>query len=81
MSVALWLAADVWLWHSYQFGYFLIGGCKVPLTIQHILVNRDGFRRTYPKYYQTGNLKYLFKNTKPEKILNFLKETNFFTKI
>ena len=32
-------------------------------------------------YYQTNNLKDLFKNSKPEEILSFLKEINLFIKI
>ena len=40
--------------------------CKVPLTVKHILINCDRFRQICPKYYQTNNLKNLFKNSKPE---------------
>ena len=54
---------------------------KVPLTVKHILINCDKFRQIRPKYYQTSNLKDLFKNTKPEEILSFLIETNLFIKI
>ena len=36
---------------------------------------------TDPKHYQTINLKDLFKNSKPEEILSFLKEINLFIKI
>ena len=31
--------------------------CKVPLTVKHILINCDRFRRIRPKHYQTNNLK------------------------
>ena len=31
--------------------------CKVPLTVKHILINYDKFRRIHPKLYQTNNLK------------------------
>ena len=55
--------------------------CKIPLTIKHDLLNCDSFRQTCPKYYQTSNIKVLFKNTKSEDILSFLKNTNLFTKI
>ena len=55
--------------------------CKVPLTVKHILINCDRFRRIRPKHYQTNNLKNLFKNSKPEEILSFLKEINLFIKI
>ena len=55
--------------------------CKVPLTVKHILINCDWFRRICPKHYQTNNLKNLFKNSKPEENLSFLKEINFFIKI
>ena len=55
--------------------------CKLPLTVKHILINFDRFRQIHPKYYQTNNLKNLFKNSKPEKILSFLKEINLFIKI
>ena len=54
---------------------------KVPLTVKHILINCDGFRRIRPKHYQTNNLKNLFKNSEPQKILSFLKEINLFNKI
>ena len=40
--------------------------CKVPLIVKHFLLNCDSFRQTHPKYYQTSNLKDLFKNTKSE---------------
>ena len=49
--------------------------CKVPLSAKHILLNCDSFRQNRPKYYQTSNLKDLFKITKPEDILN-LKKNN-----
>ena len=55
--------------------------CKVPLTVKHILINCDKFRWIRPKHYQTNNLKNIFKNSKPEEILSFLKETNLFIKI
>ena len=48
---------------------------------QHILINCDRFKHICPKYYQANNLEDLFKNTKPEGILSFLKETNLFIKI
>ena len=47
--------------------------CKVPLTVKHILINCDSFSQICPKHYQTNNLKDLFKNSKPEEILSFLK--------
>ena len=55
--------------------------CKVPPTVKHILINCDRFRQIHPKHYQTNNLKNLFKNSKPEEILSFLKEINLFIKI
>ena len=55
--------------------------CKVPLTVKHILINCVRFIQIYPKHYQTNNLKNLFKNSKPEEILSFLKEINLFLKI
>ena len=55
--------------------------CKVPLTVKHILINCDRFRRIRPKHYQTNNLKNHFKNFKPEEILSFLKEIDLFMKI
>ena len=55
--------------------------CKVPLIVKHTLINCDRFRRICPKHYQTNNLKNLFKNSKPEEILSFLKEINLFIKI
>ena len=51
------------------------------LTVKYILLNCNSFRHTHPKYYQTISLKDLFKNTKPEDILSFLKETYLFIKI
>ena len=47
----------------------------------HILINCNRVRWTCPKYYQTSNLKDLFKNVKSEEILSFLKETKLFIKI
>ena len=55
--------------------------CKLPLTVKHILINCERFKRICPKHYQTNNLKDLFKNSKPEEILSFLNETNLFIKI
>ena len=55
--------------------------CKVPLTVKYILINCDRFSQICPKHYQTNNLKNLFKNSKPEEILSFLKEINLFIKI
>ena len=55
--------------------------CKLPLTVKHILINCVRFRQICPKHYQTNNLKNLFKNSKPEEILSFLKEINLFIKI
>ena len=55
--------------------------CKVPLTVKHILINCDRFRQIRPKDYQTNNLKDIFKNSKPEEMLSFLKEINLFIKI
>ena len=55
--------------------------CKVPLTVKRILINCDRFRQIRPKHNQTNNLKNLFKNSKPEEILSFLKEINLFIKI
>ena len=54
---------------------------KVLLPVKHILINCDRFRQIRPKHYQTNNLKNLFKNSKPEEILSFLKEINLFIKI
>ena len=51
---------------------------NTPLTLKDILINCNMFRQIRPKYYQTSNLKDLFKNTKPEEILCFLKEINIF---
>ena len=45
--------------------------------IKHILLSCDNFRQTHQKYYQTSNLKDLFKNTKPEDNLSFLKNQLF----
>ena len=48
--------------------------------IKYILFNCDSFRQTHPEYFQTNNLKDLFKNIKPGDILSFLKKkkkTNF----
>ena len=53
---------------------------KVPLTVKHILINCDRFRQICPKHYQMNNLNDLFKNSKPEEILSFLKEINLFIK-
>ena len=39
--------------------------CKIPFTVKHILLNWQ-FQTTHPKYYQTSNLKDLFKNSKSE---------------
>ena len=55
--------------------------CKEPLRVKHILINCDRFSQIRPKHYQTNNLKNLFKNSKPEEILSFLKEINLFIKI
>ena len=55
--------------------------CKVPHAVKHILINCDRFRRIRLKHYHTNNLKNLFKNSKPEEILSFLKEINLFIKI
>ena len=41
----------------------------------------NSLKKTCPKYYQTSNLKDLFKNTKPEDVLSFIKETNVLIKI
>ena len=41
-------------------------------------IHCDSFRRTRPKYFQTSNLKDIFKNIKPEDILSFLKKLLFF---
>ena len=46
---------------------------KVLPRIKHILLNSEIFRLTHPKYYQTSNTKDLFKNTKLDDILSFLK--------
>ena len=51
------------------------------LLVKHILINCDSFCQIHPKHYQTNNLKNLFKNSKPEEILSFLKEINLFIKI
>ena len=50
--------------------------CYVTLTVKHILLICDDFRQTCLKYYQTSNLKDLFKNTKPENFFFFLKKSN-----
>ena len=55
--------------------------CKVPLTVKHILINCDRFRQIHLKYYQTSNLKDLFKTTNQKKSCSFLKETNLFIKV
>ena len=47
--------------------------CKIPLTVKHILINCDSFSQICPKHCQINNLKNLFKNSKPEEILSFLK--------
>ena len=44
-------------------------------------MNCNRFRQIRPKHYKTNNLKDLFKNSKPEEILSFQKETNLFIKI
>ena len=55
--------------------------CKVPLTVYENVFDCERFRQICSKHYQTNNLKDLFKNSKPEEILSFLKETNLFIKI
>ena len=54
--------------------------CKVQLTTKHIL-NCNNLKHIRTKYYQARNLRDIFKNTNPENIFNFLKESNFFSKI
>ena len=46
--------------------------CQALLIVKHIILNCNSFRQTCPKYYQTSNLKDLFKNTKLVGILGFL---------
>ena len=55
--------------------------CKVQLTTKHILLNCNNLKHIRTKYYQARNLRDIFKNTNPENIFNFLKESNFFSKI
>ena len=55
--------------------------CKVQLTTKHILLNCNNLKHIRTKYYQARNLRDIFKNTNPENIFNFLKKSNFFSKI
>ena len=55
--------------------------CKVQLTTKHILLNCNNLKYIRTKYYQARNLRDIFKNTNPENIFNFLKKSNFFSKI
>ena len=55
--------------------------CKVQLTTKHILLNCNKLKHICTKYYQARNLRDIFKNTNPENIFNFLKKSNFFSKI
>ena len=48
--------------------------CKVQLTTKHILLNCNNLKHIRTKYYQTRNLRDIFKNTNPENIFNFLKK-------
>ena len=52
---------------------------QVTLTVKRIFLNCDSFRQTRLKYYLSRKLKYLFKNSKPEDFLSFLKK--LFSKI
>ena len=76
-------------WHTHITHSHLLKGenalvcptCKVQLTTKHILLNCYNLKHIRTKYYQARNLRDIFKNTNPENIFNFLKKSDFFSKI
>ena len=55
--------------------------CDAPLTVKHILIECVDFAETRKKYYRFKNLKDLFGNSKPSKILGFIREIGLYDKL
>ena len=47
--------------------------CSCPLTIKHLLIECVDFNDVRQRFYRVPSLQDLFKNVKPEVILEFLK--------
>lgn len=50
-------------------------------TVKHILINCHYLRQIRSKHYKSDNLKDLFENNNPSKIINFIKEIGIVRKI
>ena len=55
--------------------------CNEPLTVKHILLNCTNFDRIRSNHFNVDNLQKLFLDIKQTKILEYLKEIDFYDKI
>lgn len=55
--------------------------CQEVCTVKHILINCHYLRQIRSKHYKSDNLKDLFENNNPSKIINFIKEIGIVRKI
>ena len=53
-------------------------GCDKRLTIEHILFTCSDFIEIRESHFTATSLRVLFKDISPEKVFNFLKESNIF---
>ena len=55
--------------------------CQKPYTIKHILTECIDLKLIRQKYYQTTNLKQIFNQINPKKLLGYIKEAHIYNKI
>jgi len=54
---------------------------KCPLTVKHILVQCTDFKDSWTKYFVTSSLEELFRTVDVRNVLDFIKETHFYSKL
>jgi len=55
--------------------------CQCPLTVKHILVDCFNFNDTSNRYFVASSMEELFRTADVHNILDFLKETPFYSKL
>lgn len=55
--------------------------CNEPLTIKHLLIDCQSLAQQRARFYNVRNIKELFENINPDKILAFIKHLGLFNKI
>ena len=53
--------------------------CQCPLTVKHILIGCPDFTNVWNKYFTASSIEKVFKETDVKSVINFVKETHFYS--